>query len=270
MKILLTSISSISVMLVPLHAAGRTATVETYGSSPKSFTMIEPGAKSGVEVEPKATPDHRIDLVSKFNSIPGETQGRITPAPIEIPSWMRQSPRIEYELAGEGACPVPSYQPHPSLKPDQEIRRSRFYGQMVVAACKAGVPVDLYDALIIQESRYNPSAVSPKGASGLAQLMPGTAKNLGVWDRWDVRQNLEGGARYLRQQMDTFGNWALALSAYNAGPGNVQKHRGIPPFRETRGYVRTILASVESKQRRQGRGEITGPIQTARLLSFLQ
>lgn len=108
------------------------------------------------------------------------------------------------------------------------------------AARKHGVPEDLFLRLVQQESGWNPGAVSPKGATGLAQLMPGTAAVLGV-DANDPRQNLEGGARYLRQMYDKFGTWRLALAAYNAGPEAVEKHDGIPPFTETRNYVVAIL-----------------------------
>jgi soluble lytic murein transglycosylase-like protein len=117
---------------------------------------------------------------------------------------------------------------------------------MAAAACSAGVPVPLFDALIIQESRYNPLALSAKGATGLTQLMPGTARSLAVIDKWHVSDNLSGGARYLRKQLNTFQNWALALGAYNAGPGNITKFGGLPPFRETRDYVRSILTSIDT------------------------
>jgi soluble lytic murein transglycosylase-like protein len=110
------------------------------------------------------------------------------------------------------------------------------------AARKHGVPEDLFLRLVNQESRFNPKARSHKGAIGLAQLMPGTAKDLGV-DPHDPQQNLEGGARYLKTQYRKFGSWRLALAAYNAGPGAVQKHGGVPPFRETRNYVKIIWGS---------------------------
>ena len=113
-----------------------------------------------------------------------------------------------------------------------------------MAACEAGVPVELFDSLIVQESRYNPRARSPVGAIGIAQLMPGTARDLRVANPWDVADNLRGGARYLRQQLDEFASWHLALSAYNAGPGSVRKHRGVPPYRETAAYVRSIMTAV--------------------------
>jgi soluble lytic murein transglycosylase-like protein len=108
------------------------------------------------------------------------------------------------------------------------------------AAARHGIPEDLFLRLVQQESGWNPGAVSPKGATGLAQLMPGTAAKLGV-DINDPEENLDGGARYLRMMYDTFGSWRLALAAYNAGPGAVEKHGGIPPFAETKAYVIAIL-----------------------------
>jgi hypothetical protein len=113
-------------------------------------------------------------------------------------------------------------------------------------AQREGVPVDLFLRMIGQESAWNAGALSPKGASGLAQLMPGTARDLGV-DPNDPIQNMTGGARYLRQQLDTFGRPDLALAAYNAGPGAVKKHGGIPPYRETQDYVRKILGDNEGQ-----------------------
>jgi soluble lytic murein transglycosylase-like protein len=110
------------------------------------------------------------------------------------------------------------------------------------AARKHGIPEDLFLRLVQQESGWNAGAVSVKGATGLAQLMPGTAKALGV-DIDDPDQNLNGGARYLRMQYDKFGSWRLALAAYNAGPQAVEKHDGIPPYEETRNYVKVILGS---------------------------
>lgn len=108
------------------------------------------------------------------------------------------------------------------------------------AARKHGVPEDLFLRLVQQESGWNPHAVSHKGATGLAQLMPGTAAKLGV-DPNDPHQNLDGGARYLAMMYAKFGNWRLALAAYNAGPGAVEKHGGIPPYTETKNYVKAIL-----------------------------
>ena len=110
-------------------------------------------------------------------------------------------------------------------------------------AQQQGVPVDLFLRLVNQESGFQPNVTSPAGAHGLAQLMPGTASDLGV-DINDPVQNLTGGAMYLRRQLDRFGTPELALAAYNAGPGNVQKYGGIPPFEETQNYVRSILGGA--------------------------
>ncbi|MDY6961195.1 MAG: lytic transglycosylase domain-containing protein [Pseudomonadota bacterium] len=107
-------------------------------------------------------------------------------------------------------------------------------------ARQEGVDENEFLALVYQESRFNPCARSSAGAIGLAQLMPATAASLGV-EIYDIEDNLRGGARYYRRQLDRHGgNVALALAAYNAGPGNVSKHGGIPPFRETQSYVRSI------------------------------
>ena len=124
--------------------------------------------------------------------------------------------------------------------------KGKYKGEFIevarAAARKHGVPEDLFLRLVQQESGWNPSARSHKGARGLAQLMPGTAAKLGV-DASDPVQNLEGGARYLRMMYNTFGSWRLALAAYNAGPGAVAKYGGVPPYRETRNYVRIIHGS---------------------------
>lgn len=98
-------------------------------------------------------------------------------------------------------------------------------------------------ALILQESRFNPRAVSRSGARGLGQLMPGTAAGLGVRDSFDIEQNIDGSVRYLRKQIESFGCSPLALAAYNAGPGAVRKYNGIPPYRETQNYSKKVWAN---------------------------
>jgi soluble lytic murein transglycosylase-like protein len=114
------------------------------------------------------------------------------------------------------------------------------------AAASTGLPEALIDAVIRTESGYRPQAVSRTGARGLMQLMPSTARMLGVVDAFDVRQNILGGSRYLRRLVDRFGSLKLAVAAYNAGPGAVEKFGGIPPYEETRRYVQVVLGRYEA------------------------
>ncbi|RNL62654.1 lytic transglycosylase [Nocardioides marmoriginsengisoli] len=121
------------------------------------------------------------------------------------------------------------------------------YADLFTAASeKYGVPAALLSAVAKQESGYDPKAVSPAGAQGLMQLMPGTARGLGVTDSFDPAQAVDGAARMLRDLTNRFGRTDLALAAYNAGPGAVLKYDGIPPYPETRNYVRNVLSMMKA------------------------
>lgn len=141
---------------------------------------------------------------------------------------LRPNNEITISTASE---PVPGY---------RGSYRGAYLDLAKTLARRHDIPEDLFLRLVQQESGWNPNAVSPKGATGLAQLMPQTARALGV-DINNPEENLEGGARYLRAMYDKFGSWRLALAAYNAGPGAVEKYDGIPPFAETKAYVIAIL-----------------------------
>ncbi len=125
----------------------------------------------------------------------------------------------------------------------QVVNEGSYYQMAIRAAERYEIPKQLFFNLVTAESNWDPVIVSPRGAIGLAQLMPGTAEELGV-DPWDALDNLDGGARYLRQQYERFETWELALAAYNAGPGAVNRYGGIPPYPETEEYVEKILEDL--------------------------
>ncbi|HEX7290574.1 MAG TPA: lytic transglycosylase domain-containing protein, partial [Conexibacter sp.] len=118
----------------------------------------------------------------------------------------------------------------------------QYDGMVQAAAQRYGLDPALLHGLIQQESGFDPNAGSPAGAQGLCQLMPGTAASLGVTNPLDPAQSIDGGARYLKQQLDAFGgDPSLALAAYNAGPGAVRRFDGVPPYAETQAYVQKVL-----------------------------
>jgi len=121
-----------------------------------------------------------------------------------------------------------------------------YAAEISAAAARNGVDPAILSGLIHAESNFDPNAGSPAGAQGLTQLMPATAAGLGVANPLDPVQSIEGGARYLRQQLDHFGgDVTKALAAYNAGPGAVERFGGVPPYEETQNYVRRVLGYAQ-------------------------
>lgn len=151
------------------------------------------------------------------------------------------------------APPLPPAPSAPSLPGSAGNNSSLpFYDIVQEAGSQYGVDPLLIEAVMRQESGGNPNARSPVGAMGLLQLMPETASSLGVTNAYDPRQNIFGGARYLRGLLDQFGgNTSLALAAYNAGSNAVRRYGGIPPYAETQNYVKNILSTYGS-MRTQG------------------
>ncbi len=154
------------------------------------------------------------------------------------------SRRATPHLPGSTAAPPPRLLPTPSAGPASPPSRHQLQSIVASAAARHGLPPGLAEAVVARESDWDSTAVSPRGAIGLMQLMPGTVAELGIGDPRDPRENAEGGTRYLASMLRRFDDDVpLALAAYNAGPGAVERHGGIPPFPETVDYVQRVLRS---------------------------
>ena len=181
--------------------------------------------------------------------------GQITGAPVDMPGVPTSTndsasfaSMVQAALAAENADPnastdVATASPAlaPSMVPPQQIE------QLVnTNGAVQGVDPALIKAIIANESGFNSNATSNVGAQGLMQLMPGTANGLGVTNAYDPAQNVWGGTKYIKGLLDRFnGDTRLAIAAYNAGPGAVEKYDGVPPYAETQNYVQNVLASYE-------------------------
>ena len=173
--------------------------------------------------------DLNVSSKNRIKLFESQTKVLDTRAKQQYASSIRLTP--QFSIPGRETTSVPAF---------TGTYRGPYIDMARAAARRHNIPENLFLRLVQQESGWNARARSHKGARGLAQLMPATARTLRV-NPDDPAQNLEGGARYLRMQYEKFRSWRLALAAYNAGPGAVQKYGGVPPYRETQGYVKAIL-----------------------------
>ena len=209
-----------------LVAAGALASAVAYPAFAQQAAQLAPPAA----VRPLSPENgyRRAETSSGFELVEHGIWPIPTPEAVEVDAPIGRYPR-PLRASGDGQLTPTSF------------RRAAYLPHVYAAEAKYALPVGLLDALVWTESRYNPLAVSRAGAAGLGQLMPGTAHELGVINRFDPLENLSGAARYLRQMLDRFGVVHLALAAYNAGPGAVERARGIPRNGETPAYVRNVL-----------------------------
>lgn len=218
--------------------AAETAPVDP--SQTRPFGMNELSRRAVEFRMARALADMSTEPASLPSLIPVPTSAVALSSTIAVPAWMRSVAPVPATMTFVPGCGASAYRPTGFLSGAAERRRAAYYGLMSSVACEQGIPVGLFDAMILRESGYDPAALSPKQAFGFAQLMPGTANALGV-NRYDPLQNMRGGARYLRQQLDRFGRVELALAAYNAGPGRVRSGM-VPAITETQAYVSGILS----------------------------
>ncbi len=169
-------------------------------------------------------------------------QGQISPPVTSIPNQPSFSEILEensnqnIDLNAAGGI---------SLKPELSSLNNAIDRKIAFESQRNGLDPNLVKAVIQTESNFNPKAVSSKGAMGLMQLMPPTAKMLGVDDPMDPMENIEGGTKFLADMMNQFQDRKLALAAYNAGPNAVRKYKGVPPYAETQNYIHKVEKNLK-------------------------
>lgn len=202
--------------------------------------VASPHREATFEQQPRARAMRRLTLL---------TAGFCLLAAPAVATVIEFAPRGEAQvLPPAPAADAPDLSSKVALKALAETAALRHAGGAGprTAGLSAAEFIALFLALIERESGWNPRAVSPKGAQGLGQLMPETARDLGVSDPFDAAQNLDGAARYFAAQLARFGDVTLALAAYNAGPEAVARHGGVPPYPETRAYVAALTGDAQA------------------------
>ena len=218
--------------------------------------MFSPNIQNYINTSSHTSAINRVNELNSYIASFNYQNTKIDPTPKEISEFQKVLSESKLEPKKVNVFDISEAPKLPEVKKTQSINpfatvaktvskdKTAIYGYIKDACDKYGVEEKLIRALIKQESGFNPNALSSAGAQGLMQLMPSTARSLGVKDAFDPQQNIEGGVKYLKQMLDKYnGNKILALAAYNAGPGAVDKYSGVPPYKETQNYVKAILAN---------------------------
>lgn len=187
------------------------------------------------------------EIESRLNSLFGAKEGLINPADTSFGDILDNKININEKYFNKDESNLPNTTELPDIPLIPGAPKGEILGLIDKYSQKYNIDKNLVKAVVQQESGFNSNAVSPVGAQGLMQLMPSTAKGLGVRNPFNAEQNIEGGTKYLKNLINKYDSVKLGLAAYNAGSGAVQKYGGVPPYKETQNYVNKIMNSVKTQ-----------------------
>ncbi len=226
-----------------------------------SVTAIDPSAAAAAAAAatqpPMLGPQQAVARIAELQQMIAQAQGQAAPnGGASFPAALASA--SQPNATASLAAPFAGAPLAPANTTTAGGASTQYDGLVTAAAQRYGIDPAILHGLIQQESSFNPNSTSGAGAQGLTQLMPGTASSLGVTNPLDPAQSIEGGAHYLREQLDAFGgDVTKALAAYNAGPGAVRRYGGVPPYAETQNYVQKVLGYANAYRSTHGSSPTT-------------